>query len=77
MSNTGGAWDNAKKFIEKATPGSDLQGKGSEIHKVRPSMRSQVFVSLGLPLSVLIEKRGGSPEVGFLGLFQRWDLLIM
>jgi H+-translocating diphosphatase len=33
MSNTGGAWDNAKKFIEKATPNSELQGKGSDIHK--------------------------------------------
>ncbi|CAM9490508.1 unnamed protein product [Ascophyllum nodosum] len=33
MSNTGGAWDNAKKFIEKARPDSDLQGKGSDIHK--------------------------------------------
>jgi inorganic pyrophosphatase len=33
MSNTGGAWDNAKKFIEKATPDSELQGKGSDIHK--------------------------------------------
>mmetsp|Transcript_20880 Transcript_20880/g.30971 ORF Transcript_20880/g.30971 Transcript_20880/m.30971 type:complete len:736 (+) Transcript_20880:53-2260(+) len=33
MSNTGGAWDNAKKYIEKATPDSDLQGKGSDIHK--------------------------------------------
>lgn len=35
MSNTGGAWDNAKKYIERATPDSDLQGKGSDIHKVR------------------------------------------
>jgi inorganic pyrophosphatase len=33
MSNSGGAWDNAKKYIEKADPGSDLQGKGSDIHK--------------------------------------------
>ncbi|CAN0111390.1 unnamed protein product [Ectocarpus sp. 6 AP-2014] len=33
MSNTGGAWDNAKKYIERATPDSDLQGKGSDIHK--------------------------------------------
>eukprot|EP00559_Dactyliosolen_fragilissimus_P003861 CAMPEP_0184873936 /NCGR_PEP_ID=MMETSP0580-20130426/42111_1 /TAXON_ID=1118495 /ORGANISM="Dactyliosolen fragilissimus" /LENGTH=747 /DNA_ID=CAMNT_0027376883 /DNA_START=546 /DNA_END=2789 /DNA_ORIENTATION=- len=33
MSNSGGAWDNAKKYIEKATPDSDLKGKGSEIHK--------------------------------------------
>merc|ERR1711976_789400 len=33
MSNTGGAWDNAKKYIEKAKPGSDLGGKGSSIHK--------------------------------------------
>merc|ERR1712167_525504 len=32
-SNTGGAWDNAKKFIEKARPESELKGKGSEIHK--------------------------------------------
>jgi inorganic pyrophosphatase len=33
MSNTGGAWDNAKKYIEKATPDSELKGKGSDIHK--------------------------------------------
>uniref|UniRef100_A0A7S3VB22 H(+)-exporting diphosphatase n=1 Tax=Chaetoceros debilis TaxID=122233 RepID=A0A7S3VB22_9STRA len=33
MSNSGGAWDNAKKYIEKAAPDSDLQGKGSDIHK--------------------------------------------
>ena len=33
MSNAGGAWDNAKKYIEKASPDSDLKGKGSDIHK--------------------------------------------
>jgi len=33
MSNTGGAWDNAKKYIEKQSPDSELQGKGSDIHK--------------------------------------------
>jgi H+-translocating diphosphatase len=33
MSNSGGAWDNAKKYIEKADPTSELQGKGSDIHK--------------------------------------------
>eukprot|EP00970_Alexandrium_tamarense_P007089 scaffold1234_cov190-Alexandrium_tamarense.AAC.13 len=38
MSNSGGAWDNAKKYsewkdFEKATPDSDLKGKGSDIHK--------------------------------------------
>merc|ERR1719282_1603058 len=33
MSNSGGAWDNAKKYIEKASPNSDLKGKGSDIHK--------------------------------------------
>jgi H(+)-translocating pyrophosphatase len=32
-SNTGGAWDNAKKYVEKAAPGSELGGKGSEVHK--------------------------------------------
>jgi H+-translocating diphosphatase len=33
MSNSGGAWDNAKKYIEKQTPDSELKGKGSDIHK--------------------------------------------
>ena len=29
MSNAGGAWDNAKKYVEKGNFG----GKGSEVHK--------------------------------------------
>ncbi|GMH50803.1 hypothetical protein TrRE_jg5746 [Triparma retinervis] len=33
MSNSGGAWDNAKKYIERASPESDLKGKGSDVHK--------------------------------------------
>jgi len=33
MSNSGGAWDNAKKFIEKQGPDHELKGKGSDIHK--------------------------------------------
>lgn len=33
MSNSGGAWDNAKKYIERASPDSDLKGKGSDVHK--------------------------------------------
>jgi len=33
MSNSGGAWDNAKKYIERASPDSELKGKGSDIHK--------------------------------------------
>merc|ERR1739838_605574 len=33
MSNSGGAWDNAKKYIEKQPAESELQGKGSDIHK--------------------------------------------
>jgi len=33
MSNTGGAWDNAKKYIAGSDPHSELGGKGSECHK--------------------------------------------
>merc|ERR1711992_115080 len=33
MSNSGGAWDNAKKYVEKASPESELRGKGSHVHK--------------------------------------------
>ena len=33
MSNSGGAWDNAKKYIESLPPDHELMGKGSEIHK--------------------------------------------
>eukprot|EP00934_Nitzschia_sp_Nitz4_P007767 Nitzschia sp. Nitz4//scaffold43_size134323//53283//55805//NITZ4_003297-RA/size134323-processed-gene-0.10-mRNA-1//1//CDS//3329551942//7757//frame0 len=33
MSNSGGAWDNAKKYIEKQSADSELKGKGSDIHK--------------------------------------------
>jgi len=33
MSNSGGAWDNAKKYIEKVGPEHPLKGKGSDIHK--------------------------------------------
>merc|ERR1719479_225164 len=31
-SNSGGAWDNAKKYIEKGSMGKD-KGKGSDVHK--------------------------------------------
>lgn len=32
MSNTGGAWDNAKKYVEKGSP-EEKMGKGSDAHK--------------------------------------------
>ena len=34
-SNTGGAWDNTKKYVEKGSVSIDgvVQGKGSELHK--------------------------------------------
>jgi Na+/H+-translocating membrane pyrophosphatase len=37
MSNTGGAWDNAKKYIEAGASehARDLGGKGSDCHKAR------------------------------------------
>ena len=37
MSNTGGAWDNAKKYIEAGNTehARELGGKGSDAHKVR------------------------------------------
>jgi Na+/H+-translocating membrane pyrophosphatase len=36
MSNTGGAWDNAKKYIEAGASehARELGGKGSDCHKV-------------------------------------------
>ena len=33
VSNSGGSWDNAKKYVERASPDSELQGKGSDVHK--------------------------------------------
>lgn len=54
MSNTGGAWDNAKKYIERATPDSELQGKGSDIHKVSLFFFVEMGAELGLIRSFIV-----------------------
>jgi Na+/H+-translocating membrane pyrophosphatase len=33
ISNSSGAWDNAKKYIERPPIDSEIKGKGSDIHK--------------------------------------------
>jgi Na+/H+-translocating membrane pyrophosphatase len=48
MSNTGGAWDNCKKYIESDVDPT-LGGKGSDIHKA-----SVVGDTVGDPLKVLV-----------------------
>ncbi|CAM9250977.1 unnamed protein product [Laminaria digitata] len=61
MSNTGGAWDNAKKYIERATPDSELQGKGSDIHKVSANLRFACRRSLCVHRAAVVGDTVGDP----------------
>jgi K(+)-stimulated pyrophosphate-energized sodium pump len=72
MANAGGAWDNAKKFVEKG----NLGGKGSDVHKAcvvgdtvgdpfkdtsGPSMNIliNVMAIVSLVIAPLVAKHGG------------------
>ncbi len=73
MANAGGAWDNAKKYVEKG----NLGGKGSEVHKAvvvgdtvgdpfkdtsGPSMN--ILINVMAIVSLVIAPRLGAPLLG-------------
>jgi K(+)-stimulated pyrophosphate-energized sodium pump len=67
MSNAGGAWDNAKKYIEMG----NFEGKGSEAHKaavVGDTVGDPMKDTSGPSLNILI-KLVGKVSVIFIPLF--------
>ena len=73
MSNAGGAWDNAKKFIEDGNHG----GKGSEAHRaavVGDTVGDPFKDTSGPSLNILI-KLCSTVSIVFAGLIIRFSLL--
>jgi len=72
MANTGGAWDNAKKFIEEGNHG----GKGSEAHKatvVGDTVGDPFKDTSGPSLNILI-KLMSMVAIVMAGLTVAWSL---
>ena len=73
MSNAGGAWDNAKKYIERGNHG----GKGSEQHKaavVGDTVGDPFKDTSGPSLNILI-KLCSTVSIGFAGLIIAFNLM--
>ena len=73
MANSGGAWDNAKKYIEEG----NLGGKGSEAHKatvVGDTVGDPFKDTSGPSLNILI-KLMSMVSIVMAGLTVAWSLL--
>ena len=73
MANSGGAWDNAKKYVEEG----NLGGKGSEIHKatvVGDTVGDPFKDTSGPSLNILI-KLMSMISIVMAGLTVAWSLL--
>ena len=73
MSNSGGAWDNAKKYIEEGHHG----GKGSLAHKaavVGDTVGDPFKDTSGPSLNILI-KLCSTVSIVFSGLILAWNLM--
>ncbi|MFO7676410.1 MAG: sodium-translocating pyrophosphatase [bacterium] len=72
MSNSGGAWDNAKKYIEKG----NLGGKGSEAHKasvIGDTVGDPLKDAAGPSLNILL-KLMSMVSIVFLGMILQFNL---
>jgi K(+)-stimulated pyrophosphate-energized sodium pump len=72
MANAGGAWDNAKKYIEKG----NLGGKGSDVHKaavIGDTVGDPLKDAAGPSLNILL-KLMSMVSIVFLGLILRFSL---